>query len=536
MGKVAKYLNEHILGEVVTEAAVRRQFATDSSVFDITPEMVIYPRVTNDIRKVARFAWQLAEKGHILPLTARGGGNDETGAAISTGAIIVTSVHLNRMFEYDSKQKLIRTQPGASARALNEALSMQGAVIPSLVGDSYSATVGGAVAYNTANHLSGRWGATDAWVEQLEVVLANGDVLQTERLNKRDLNRKKGGTSFEADIYRKLDALIEDNKELIETKVAPLTDNTGYSRIADVKQKDGSFDLVPLLAGSQGTLGIISEMILKTEFLSEHPSVAWLSFADSNAARDAVDELGKLDVSWLEYFDAAYFEEALAEGKHYSFYDEAKAATGAAALICLGFDDFSKRARAKGIKKAGKIARRFEASFISADDEIARELMIARDVTTFSALGADKTAPSVPLFDDAYVPFERFEDFAAAVAALAKKHSVTLPLYARPLEGTVRTRPRLSLDKVSGKQKVFRLLEDYATLVAAHNGSIVGESNEGRFKVATAYKQLDDDVKQLFAQIKEIFDPFGILNPGVKQLNEIKQLVGHLRSSYESKA
>lgn len=536
MGKVAKYLNEHILGEVVTEPAVRELYSTDSSVFQFTPEMVVYPRVTNDIRKVARFAWQLAEKGHVLPLTARGGGNDETGAAISTGAVIATSIHMNRMFEYDSKQKLIRTQPGASARALNEALGMQGAVVPSLVGDSYSATVGGAVGYNTANHLSGRWGATDAWIEQLEVVLSNGDVLQTERVNKRDLNKKKGLTSFEGDIYRKLDALIEDNKDLIETKVVPMTDNTGYSRIADVKQKDGSIDLAPLIAGSQGTLGIVSELILKTEFLSEHPSVAWLSFANGNSARDAVDELGKLDVSWLEYFDAAYFEEALDEGKHYAFYDEAKAATGSAALICIGFDDFSSRARAKGIKKAAKIAKTFEASFISADDELARELMIAREVINFSALGADKTPASIPLFDDAYVPFERFEDFAGAVATLAKKHSVVLPLYARPLEGIVRTRPRLQLDKVSGKQKVFRLLDEYATLVAAHNGSIVGESNEGRFKVATAHKQLDDDVKQLFAQIKEIFDPFGILNPGVKQPNEIKQLVGHLRSSYESKS
>ena len=162
MGKVAKYLNEHILGEVVTEPAVRQLYSTDSSVFQFTPEMVVYPRVTNDIRKIARFAWQLAEKGHVLPLTARGGGNDDTGAAISTGAVIVTNVHMNRMFEYDSKQKLIRTQPGASTRALNEALGMHGAVIPSFVGDSYSATVGGAIAYNTSNHLSGRWGATDA--------------------------------------------------------------------------------------------------------------------------------------------------------------------------------------------------------------------------------------------------------------------------------------------------------------------------------------------------------------------------------------
>lgn len=536
MGKVAKYLNEHILGEVVTEAAVLRSLATDASVFEYTPEMVIYPRVTNDIRKVARFAWQLAEKGHILPLTARGGGNDETGGAISTGAIIATSMHMDHIFEYDGKQKLVRLQPGVSARAVNEALGLQGAVVPALMGDNYSATVGGAISYNTASYLSGRYGAADNCIEQLELVLSNGDILQTERLSKRDLDKKKGITGFEGDIYRKLDALIEDNIELIETKLTDVASNTGYSRIAEVKGLDGTFDLAPLIAGSQGTLGIISEMILKTEFLNEHPSIAWLTFTTGNAARDAVDELAKLDPTWLEYFDAEYFEIALGEGKHYPFYDNAVKETGVAALICIGFNEFSQRARTKSLKKADKIAKAFDAGFFSAEGNDERELATAREVTNFTALGVDKLASAVPLFDDVYVPFERFEDFAGAVEALAKKHGVSLPLYSLPLDGIIRTRPHLQLDKVSGKQKVFKLLDEYATIVTAHNGSIIGQSNEGRFKAGTAYKQLDDEVKELFVKIKEIFDPYGILNPGVKQPNEIKQLVTHLRSSYQSKA
>ena len=88
MSKVSTYLQQHVSGEVVTDTATRRALARDASVLEITPEMVIYPRVTNDIRKVARFAWQLAEKGHVLPLTVRGGGNDETGGAIGKGVII----------------------------------------------------------------------------------------------------------------------------------------------------------------------------------------------------------------------------------------------------------------------------------------------------------------------------------------------------------------------------------------------------------------------------------------------------------------
>jgi FAD/FMN-containing dehydrogenase len=96
MSKIAKYLNEHILGEITGAKAVRERFSRDRSVLTIKPELVMFPRVTNDIRKAARFSWQLAEKGHVLPLTIRGAGSDETGAAIGKGLIINTTAHLNR--------------------------------------------------------------------------------------------------------------------------------------------------------------------------------------------------------------------------------------------------------------------------------------------------------------------------------------------------------------------------------------------------------------------------------------------------------
>ncbi|MDB5165648.1 MAG: hypothetical protein JWM00_538 [Candidatus Saccharibacteria bacterium] len=536
MSKVAKYLNEHILGEVVTEAAIRARFSTDASVLTMTPEMVIYPRVTNDIRKVARFAWQLAEKGHILPLTARGGGTDDTGAAISKGAIISLTAHMNTIFEYDAKQKLVRVQPGVSEVTLQAALALQGMTIPALSDNSHASTIGGAIGYNASHATAGRYGAADAAVQQLEVVLANGDVLQTDRLSKRDLNKKKGTQGFEGDIYRKLDALIDDNKELIESKLYDVTDAIGYSRIRDVKHKDGSFDLAPLIAGSQGTLGIISEMILKTDFAHEYPAIAILAFSSSNDARDAVDAIAKTSPSFLEYFDAAFFDEALKHGKHYGFYDEATDKEAIATVLIVGFDDFRGRARHKSLKKLTKIAKQFNARLTSSDDEHAKEIAVARDVVSFVLVPAQAGESTPPLFDGAFVPFERFEDFSAAVAALATKHHVLLPLYARPLDGIVSTRPNLQMKKVGDKQKIFKLLDEYANIVTAHNGYLISQANEGRLKTTIAYKQLDDDLKEFFKQVKDIFDPFGILNPGVKQPNELKQLVADLRPTYDTAA
>ncbi|NCQ54040.1 FAD-binding oxidoreductase, partial [Candidatus Saccharibacteria bacterium] len=97
MSKITQYLNEHILGEVTSAESVRQRFSRDGSVLSVTPELIVSPRVTNDIRKVARFSWQLAEKGHVLPLTARGGGSDKTGASIGKGIILNTIAHLNNI-------------------------------------------------------------------------------------------------------------------------------------------------------------------------------------------------------------------------------------------------------------------------------------------------------------------------------------------------------------------------------------------------------------------------------------------------------
>ena len=534
MSKVAKYLNEHILGEVMTDPQVRSHFATDLSVLTMTPEMVVYPRVTNDIRKVARFAWQLAEKGHILALTARGSGTDDTGGAIGKGAVIALSAHMNSIFEYDGKQKLMRLQPGANAGAVQDALSLHGATIPTLGDDARYTTVGGAVAYNTTITAPNGDILPEPWVYQLEVVLANGDVLQTERLSKRELNKRKGMQGFEGDIYRKLDALIDDNKAIIDEKLYDLNDTVGYSRIRDVKRKDGSFDLTPLIIGSQGTLGIISEMIVRADFSHDAPLAGILTFGDSNDARDAVDAIAKTSPSFLEYVDSAFFEEALKHGKHYAFYDEAVRDGAASTILITGYNNYSGRARHKGIKRLGKIAKQFNARLTTSDDENSNDLAIARDVTSFVFVPSVEGESTPPLFDGAYVPRERFEDFVSAVAALAKKHRVNLPIYARPLQGTVSTRPNLQLKKVGDKQKIFKLLDDYANLVTAHNGYLISQSNEGRVKTIAAYKQLDEDVIDLFHQIKAIFDPFGILNPGVKQPNTLKELVANLRPSYDT--
>jgi len=533
--KIASYLQEHILGEVSTNGALLKAMSHDASVFEVMPEMVVYPRVTNDIRKIARFTWQLAEKGHVLPLTARGAGTDETGGAIGKGVIINTTAHMNQLLELDVKQKLVRVQPGANAQNLHDALMIHGISVPALPASAVYSTIGGAVANNAGGPLSGKYGSTGDWVQQLEIVLANGDLLQTERLSKRELGKKKGLQTFEGEIYRTLDNLIEDNKQLIDEKIAvDIRDNAGYMSIAKVKQKDGSFDLTPLFVGAQGTLGIISEMIMKSDFMSLHTGVALLAFTTSEAARDALDQLRTLEPAFLDYYDGDYFTLASEQGKVYDFYKNLTSTLQA--VVIVGFDDFNERARHKKLKKIVKTFAKTETYVEVADGNEAVDLLAIRQVTSYALMPASTEASAPSLFDGAYVPKSRFEEFSAAIATLATKHHVLLPIHNRALESIMYVRPTLHMHKVSDKQKVFKLLDEYGTIVAQFGGHLVADSGEGRLKVRDAYAQLDDEMKQLFIDIKTIFDPYGTMNPGVKQITELRQLTSHLRATYDSSA
>lgn len=533
MSKVAAYLRGHISGEVVTRDDVRQAHASDGGVLSIKPEMVIYPRTTNDIRKAMRFAWQLAEKGHMVPITIRGAGTDGTGAAIGKGILLVTTAHMNKIYEYDAKQKLVRLQPGATIAALQSALGLSSTSVLALEGARGDGTVGGAVASAAAGPFAGKYGTISRAVHQLEVVLANGDVLQTGRISKRELNRRKGLQGLEGDIYRGIDGIIEEYADVIDALGAD--DMAGYSSVADVKRKDGSFDLTPLFVGSQGTLGVISEMILRAEFKSVRMGVGVFVFADAGVARDALDDLAKLNPAILEYFDASLFEAARESGHNYQFYTEASGDFQPQAVVVFGADNFNDRHRTKLLKK---LVKKYEKTdglrLTTADGEVADDLLAALDVRQYVEY-PDHTAEFAPdLFGGFHIPTEQFESFVSALKEYAVKERIDLPLAGHAVTNTYSVYPNLSLAKVSDKQKVFKLLDALSKLVYSHGGTMIAEGGEGRLKARSIYPELDEKVVAMYEAVRKVCDPLDTLNPGVKQVSDVRTLASHLRDTAEA--
>lgn len=527
MNKIAVYLNEHLLGEVSGAKSLRAHYATDNGILSMTPEVVVFPRVTNDIRKVARFSWQLAEKGHVIGMTPRGAGKNVSSAAIGKGVVLDLSQHLGNIMQVAPKEKLVHVQAGASLKSLHETLKWQGLTLAGLSDDDQPGTVGGTLAEDSF----GVGGSLADAVDRLEVVLANGDLIETGRLSRREVSKKLGLQTFEGEIYRKLEGLLEDNEEVVkEFANDPTRDNTGFKRLAEVRGDDGSFDLTPLFIGSQGTLGIISEAVLTTDFYSADNTHAVIAVDSSEVARDLCERLSELDPLELIILDGELFRRAAKHGAAFAALGDV---SQLGAVVYIRFNDLNDRAQAVKLKKMRKLLEKLTIGSVDSTERPVEDFEAVKAVARTAAFAAGDEHLSLPVFDGASVPAARREEFEGLVAELAAKHHIELPLSLDVLTGAYNLYPMLKITSVGDKQKLFKLLNDYAATVDKVDGAFTANGGEGRLKAPAAWSVLEDAQTEIFEAIREIFDPFGTLNPGVKQKAELRTLVAALRPGYD---
>lgn len=533
VNKVASYLQEHLVGEVLTATDVRDYFSTDGGVFKITPSMVVYPQNTQDVRKVARFSWQLAEKGHVLPITARGRGSDQGGAAIGKGIVMVFPAHMNRLLELDLKQQLARVQPGINFRTFQEAVETHGLFLPPYPSSIDYATIGGAIANNAAGEKTVKYGAMRQFVQSLEVVLANGEVIQTGRVSKRELDKIKGYTSFEGEVYRQIDGIISDNWDTLQQHANQphVSKNSAGYALSQVKHKDGSFDLTPLFVGSQGTLGIITEAIVRLAPYNPRTTLFKIELESLQDATQLVPALLQLGPSALEVVDKNLldFIGRISPNRLKGVVD-----TPYPALILLcEFDDKKEGQQVKHAKHAQKLLRKAGVRFVATQDyDEQQRLWTIRHSAAAVTWHVEGKKKALPIIEDGIVPREKFAEFVNAIYELFGKYGLEVAVWGHAGDANLHLQPFLDLGTLGDRQKVFKIMEEYYDMVIAMGGSTCGEHNDGRLRAPYLQKLYGPELYEAFAAVKKACDPHGTLNSGVKIGVNVKDLVPLLRNEY----
>lgn len=531
MNKVAHYLQEHLTGEVLTSKNVREYFSTDGGVFEVMPSLIVYPQNEQDVRKTARFSWQLAERGRPVPITARGRGSDQAGAAIGTGMLLVFPAHMNKVLELDSRSGSVRVEPGVVYGKLQQTLHTHGRFLPPYPSSIEFSTMGGAVANNAGGEKTLKYGSTRNYVKGLRVVLANGEVIETKRLTKRELGKKMGLASFEGEIYRALDKVLEENKEAVSSMDLAVTKNSAGYDLLDIKRKDGSFDLTPLFVGSQGTLGIVTEVTFDTEPYNPQSTLIAAYIDDLNTAKDVVGELRKLseipcaievvDENLLKFIDEHNPNQlkGIVEKPFHKL------------VLLIEFDNQSDRTQKKLLKKTEKILKKRDISFQVETEAAKREkLWKIRHSAAAVITHSEGSAKALPVIEDGVVPVDKFDEYLEGVYEIFNKYNLRIAIWGHAGNANLHMQPFLDLGEVGDRQKVFKIIDDYYNLVIGLGGSTSGEHSDGRLRAPYLQRLYGDEVYEVLRKVKQIFDPHNILNPGVKidvTTDDVKPLLRH---------
>jgi len=532
MNKVAHYLQEHLVGEVFSDKNSLDYFSRDKSIFKINPAFIVFPQNESDVRKTARFAWQLADRGRPISITARGFGNDESGAAIGKGIVLVFPTHMNNITGMDIKTGEVFTQPGASIDSMKQAINLQGRFLPPLPHSEHS-TIGGALGNNTSSESSFKYGAIKYFVNGLRVVLSNGDVIETKRLSKKQLSRKMGAGGFEAKIYRDIDKLIEENQQLIHTLARGVSKNSAGYDIASIKADDGSFDLSPLFVGSEGTLGIITEASLTTLPKMEQSTLFVAHINSFSEAQDIALEIALYEErpKSMEVVDGNLLKHLVDNFPHQlnGIIDPPFPKL----TMLLELDD-QERLRKKLKKRIKKVfsKRRIEYIFTSEPSEVEKFKKIMHAPATFIHTNVEHAKP-LPIINDGIVPLEKINDYMNMAYELFAQNNLGAYIWGHFGDGHLQMRPILDLSEVADRQKIFRIMDYYYNTIIEMGGSISGSGGDGRLRapyLQTMYK----DAYHLFEKIKQILDPKNILNTGVKLNVDANDTKSHLRKEYST--
>jgi len=532
MSKLLNELRERLHGEVEVDAQSRDFFATDGSIFKVTPKVVIYPYNENDVIEVMRFNNQLVEKGKALPITARGKGTDQSGASLSEGMSVVFPAHMKRLV--GMSKETVTVQPGMIYSHLESVLHSHGRFLPPYPASVDFCTIGGSLANNAAGEKTLKYGATRDYVAGLRVVLHNGDVIETSRLSKKELAQKKKQQDLEGQIYNKLDEMINSNWDLIKDSKPKVSKNSAGYALWDIKRSDGSFDLSQLFVGAQGTLGVITEAMLYHVPYNPHTTLLVGFFDSVKKLQEAVVEIAPLIPSAQEVVDHNVIDFVLNNRPAVvkALLPEQKPEV----VLLVEFDDSKARVQAKKADKARKILAKYAYDMKHSTNKLEQDHMwrIRRQAAAviWMQQGPKK---ALPIIEDGVVPLDKFDEFVKQAYAILDKYKVKDAVWGHAGNGHLHIQPFMDLSNIRDRQKIYTLTDEFYKMVLKLGGSISGEHNDGIMRGAYLRKMYDPQIYKLFEQVKKIFDPNNVLNPKSKLGASKEYGMVHLRNEYSMK-
>ena len=512
-----------ISGELRFDAVGRAPYARDAGLHEIDPLGVVAPRSNDELVTLIRYA---ADRG--IPIHARGAGTGFAGESLGPGLVVDFSRHLRRVLEVGPD--FIVVQPGAVIDELNALLAPRGRRLGPDPGGSESCTVGGLVAGNSAGSRSLKYGTTIDHLLSMQVVFADGE---TARLGHQPWpDGEDDSTDTKGHIAHRIGRLLRWHADLIARgRPAAPRNRAGYALWA-VASTEG-IDLSKLVVGSEGTLALVTEATLRTVPIPPASGVLVLPFARLADAAEAVALCLESAPTSLELVDWRRLSLAReADPAYRCLLPE----TAEAALV-VEFETADASEAVHAVKTLADRALR-STSLVAAPIEPSRRedqerlLDLRRAVMPLLGRSLGRVRP-IPLVEDVAVPPESLPEYLRSLERIFKDYGVAWTVHSHAGHGQVHARPFLDPSDPEYAARLEPMAADVYESALALGGTISGEHGCGLLRSQFLKRQYGD-LAAVFAEVKAIFDPKAILNPGKIVADDPHLLVRHLRTSIAS--
>lgn len=548
--KLAGTLEKLIEGEVDNSTKAKDFYSHDASMFELRPEVVVFPKNSSDIQELVKYVVKQKSKQPELSLTARSAGTCMSGGAISQSIVMDMTRHFNQVEEVDSKSA--RVQPGVHYRDFEVETFKHDALLPTFPASRELCTVGGMVANNSGGEKSLQFGKTEKFVQELQVVLSDGNEYTIRPLKREELDTKLAQDDFEGQLYRDVFKLVDENYDAIkQAKPKVSKDSTGYHLWNVWDKKKEIFDLTQLIVGSQGTLGIVTDIKFK---LVPKPkeSGSLIIFLDH------MDNLGEVIKKVITHKPATFegFDNytLMLSFKLFFYFHKT---LGWPATIKLGLQLLPSLLKfRRGIPKMVLIVE-FTAD---TDEEVVQKVRnLHEDMKQFghdALFEEDETEEkekkfqimrresfnllrnkvhdkhTAPFIDDLVVPPQHLTKFLPELRQIIKKYDLLATIAGHMGDGNFHVIPLMKFELESEKAKIEPCMREVNELVLSYGGSMSGEHNDGMSRGPWLSQQYSEEIVDYFKEVKKIFDPKNIFNPHKKTDADWEFSMSHLREHF----
>ncbi|WP_340385321.1 FAD-binding and (Fe-S)-binding domain-containing protein [Streptomyces sp. SS7] len=471
-----------VRGEVRFDAGSRALFTMDASNYRRVPLGVVAPRDADDVGAVLAVC-----RAHGVPVVARGGGTSIAGQATGTGVVLDFTRHMNRVLALDPRERTAVVQPGLVLDRLQEAAAPHGLRFGPDPATHSRCTLGGMIGNNSCGAHSVAWGTTADSVRELEVVTARGRRLRLGQ-----------GWSGAPDGLREL---VEGDLARLRTGFPELPRRiSGYALDALLPEKGA--DVARSFCGSEGTLGVLTEAVVRLVEAPRARALAVLGYGDESAAAEAAAALlphRPLTVEGMAA-DLVPSSAGLPRGGAWLFVETGGESPGEA------------RARAETIVRA---ASDTVDTLVVTDPAAQRALWRVREDASGTATRMPDGSEAWPGWEDCAVPPARLGAYLRDFRALLAAHGLRGTPYGHFGDGCIHVRIDFDLLTAPGVARFRRFSGELADLVVAHGGSLSGEHGDGQARAELLPRMYGPELIALFERAKGVWDPDDLLNPGM---------------------